>query len=56
LIALNSGLHPGEVKYALTVIHRSRQAFTRRGAWIQFGSSQAPTKAAEKTIWPEMKP
>ena len=29
---------------ALTVIHRSRQAFTWRGAWIQFGSSQAPTR------------
>ena len=35
---------------ALTVIERSRQAFTWRGAWIQFGSSQAPTKAVEKTI------
>ena len=28
---------------------RDRQAFTWRGAWIQFGSSQAPTKAVEKT-------
>ena len=35
---------------ALTVIQRSRQAFTSRGAWIQLGSSQAPTKAVEKTI------
>jgi hypothetical protein len=31
---------------------RDRQAFTWRGAWIQLGSSQAPTKAAEKAIWP----
>jgi hypothetical protein len=29
---------------------RDRQAFTSRGAWIQFGSSQAPTNAVEKTI------
>ncbi|CAK6691886.1 hypothetical protein VB734_00230 [Synechococcus sp. BA-124 BA4] len=35
---------------ALTAIHRSRQAFTWRGALIQFGSSQAPTKAVKKTI------
>jgi hypothetical protein len=35
---------------ALTVIQRSRQAFTSRGAWIQLGSSQAPTNAVEKTI------
>jgi hypothetical protein len=41
---------------ALTVIQRSRQAFTWRGAWIQFGSSQAPTKAVEKTIWPVSRP
>lgn len=41
---------------ALTVIQRSRQAFTWRGAWIQFGSSQAPKIAAEKTIWPVRRP
>jgi hypothetical protein len=35
---------------------RDRQAFTWRGAWIQFGSSQAPAKAAEKTIWPVSRP
>jgi hypothetical protein len=29
---------------------RDRQAFTWRGAWIQFGSSQAPTNAVEKMI------
>ncbi len=29
---------------------RDRQAFTSRGAWIQLGSSQAPTNAVEKTI------
>jgi hypothetical protein len=36
---------------ALTVIHLSRQAFTWRGARSQFGSSQAPTNATEKTSW-----
>jgi len=41
---------------ALTVIQRSRQAFTWRGAWIQLGISHAPTNAAEKTIWPVSKP
>ncbi|MFN7897764.1 MAG: hypothetical protein ACK5Q6_16715 [Cyanobacteriota bacterium] len=34
---------------ALTVIQRSKQAFTWRGAWSQLGSSQGPTtKAGEK--------
>jgi hypothetical protein len=47
---------PEGKKRALTVIHRSKQAFTWRGAWIQFGSSQAPTNAAEKTIWPVSRP
>ncbi len=35
---------------------RDRQAFTSRGAWIQLGSSQAPTNAVEKTIWPVSRP
>jgi hypothetical protein len=33
---------PERKNSALTVSHRSRQTFTCRGAWIQFGSSQAP--------------
>jgi hypothetical protein len=41
---------------ALTVIQRSKQAFTWRGAWSQLGSSQVPTKAAEKMIWPVSRP
>jgi hypothetical protein len=41
---------------ALTVIQRSRQAFTWRGAWSQFGSSQALTNAVEKTSWPVSRP
>lgn len=47
---------PEGKKRALTVIQRSRQAFTWRGAWIQLGSSQAPTNAVEKMIWPVSRP
>ena len=39
-----------EGKNRARAVLRDRQAFTWRGAWIQFGSSQAPTKAVEKTI------
>jgi hypothetical protein len=41
---------------ALTVIHLSRQAFVSRGPLIQLGSSQLPTKAREKMIWPVRRP
>jgi hypothetical protein len=41
---------------ALTVIQRSRQAFTSLGPLIQLGSSQLPTNAREKRIWPVRRP
>jgi hypothetical protein len=41
---------------ALTVIHLSRQAFTSLGPLIQLGSSQLPTNAREKRIWPVRRP
>jgi hypothetical protein len=39
-----------EGKNSARVVLRDRQAFSSRGAWIQLGSSQAPTNAVEKTI------
>jgi len=41
---------------ALTVIQRSRQALVSLGPLIQLGSSQLPTKAREKRIWPVRRP
>jgi hypothetical protein len=41
---------------ALTVIQRSRQAFVSLGPLIQLGSSQLPTNAREKRIWPVRRP
>ena len=41
---------------ALTVIQCSRQAFVSLGPLIQLGSSQLPTNAREKRIWPVRRP
>ena len=41
---------------ALIVIQRSRQAFVSLGPLIQLGSSQLPTKARAKRIWPVRRP
>jgi len=41
---------------ALTVIQRSRQVFVSLGPLIQLGSSQLPTNAREKRIWPVRRP
>jgi hypothetical protein len=41
---------------ALTVIQRSRQAFVSLGPLSQLGSSQLPTNAREKRIWPVRRP